>query len=554
MVTNELYTGWSTVPGSETRQMIRDASEEMGGLVRSTLGPLGLDKMVVRRMPDDELRWFVSNDGSAIVEEFEGETSHPVAQWFIRAVEDHEADYGDGATTFVLLASELSSTAMDLIDDGVHPNDVIEGFSIGAQRTIERWNEMAMPLTNATGTLDRDRLRAIAMTGMTNGRETSWPLGEFADTVVEAVMRVSDPATRSIRLDHAKTVAVPGGSVGDSMLLDGVVLPGEVVVGEHLLPTTGPVLLVDASLKPRDLSADVNVTVENDADAERVANGRRDSEEIAAAIAATGAVAVVATGDADMAVAKELARRGTVLLRNVKHTDFEYIKQATGATHRGPIRPDTRIDPEILGHATVRFRDTGRDDDWIAFEPQARAGVPAVTLVVRGGTQAVAEEAERRIRDSKNALRACVITPKALPAGGAAEISAAHAVRSIAPRFDGREQLAVEAFADVLESIPRTLAANAGLDSLAAVADLRARYEAGHHRAAVSSDGTLIDDVTADGGGIDPYQIRVSGLIRAVEFVTNLVRIDSVLVDEREPSVDRVLEEPKVSPEEMFDG
>ncbi|SDR01989.1 TCP-1/cpn60 chaperonin family protein [Halopelagius longus] len=534
--------------------MIRDASEEMGGLVRSTLGPFGLDKMVVRRMPDDELRWFVSNDGSAIVEEFEGETDHPVAQRFVRAVENHEADYGDGSTTFVLLASELTTAAMDLVDRGVHPNDVIEGFSIGAQRTLERWNEATIPLTNAAGRLDRDRLRAVATTGMTNGREGEWQLGEFADTVVDAVLRVSDPKTGSVRLDHAKTVAVPGGSVSDSTLVDGVVLPETVVTGERLLPATGPVLLVDGSLKPRNLSANVNVSVEDDADTERIANGSRDSERIAATIAATGAVAVVVTGDADMAVAKELARHGAILLRNVKHTDFEYIKRATGATHRGPVRPNERIDPDILGHATVRFRDAGRDDDWVAFEPPAAAESPACTLVVRGGTQAAAEEAERRVRDSKNALRACVITPKALPAGGAAETAAAHAVRELAPRFGGREQLAVERFADVLESVPKTLARNAGLDPMDALADLRSRYAAGHRRTAISSDGSVVDDVTADGGGLDPYQIRVSGLIRAVEFVTALVRIDGVLLDERPPTAGRVLDDPETGPEGAMDG
>jgi archaeal chaperonin len=177
MTTNELYTGWKMVPSPETRRMIRDASRQMGDLVRSTFGPWGIDKMIVRQMSDGELWGFVSNDGSAIMEEFEGETDHPVAQRFIRAVEDHEDDYGDGSTTMVLLASELLSTAMDLVDRGVHPTDVIEGFSIGGQRTIELWNETSIPLTDSAGEFDRTRLRAIAMTGMTNGRNGSLTFG-----------------------------------------------------------------------------------------------------------------------------------------------------------------------------------------------------------------------------------------------------------------------------------------------------------------------------------------------------------------------------------------
>ncbi|WP_227356426.1 TCP-1/cpn60 chaperonin family protein [Haladaptatus salinisoli] len=543
-MTNELYTGWKRVPSSETRRMIRDAAVQMGDLVRSTLGPWGIDKMIVRRMADGELRGFVSNDGSAIMEEFEGETSHPIARRFIRATEDHETDYGDGSTTMVLLASELLSTAMDLVDRGVHPTDVIEGFSIGGQRTLELWDETSIPLANSAGELDRARLRAVAMTGMTNGRSGSWPLDEFADTVVDAVLRVSDPETGSVRLDHAKTVAVPGGSVADSTLVEGVVLPENVVTAERLLPATGAVLLIEGDLRCRSPAADVSVTVEGATDAERTVGGLDESEKIAANIGLTGAVAVVATGDVDMAIAKELARHGAVLLRNVKRTDFEYIARATGATPRGPVRPSGRIDADALGNATVQLRDTGRDDDWVAFQPSEDVEAPAVTLVVRGGTQTASEEAERRVRDGKNALRACIKTPAALPAGGAADVAAARAVRSLAMRFDGREQLAAEGFADALESIPKTLAANAGLNPLDALLELRVRHDAGHRRAAVSSDGTVVDDVTADGGGLDPFQIRVSGLVRAIEFVNALTRIDGVLLDEREPTVDRALEEP----------
>lgn len=545
MTTNETYIGWTTVPSTGTRDMIRDAAEEMGGLVRSTLGPLGLDKMVVRRMPGDEVRGFVSNNGIAIVEEFEGETDHPIARRFIRAAEDHEADYGDGSTTMVLLAAELTAAAMDLVDRGVHPTDVIEGFSIGAQRTLERWDEAAISLANRRGELDRDRLRAVAMTGMVNGRPGAWPLADLADTVVEAVLRVSTPETGTVRLDHADTVAVPGGSVADSSLVEGVMLPKQVVTGEHLLPSAGPVLLVNGDLQARSLAQDVRLDVKTSDVAARTSDGLIDSEGIAAAIARSDVVAVVASGDVDMAVAKELARRGAVVLRNVKRTDFEYVMRATGASPRGPVRSGDQVAPDILGHATVRLRDTGRDDDWIAFEPSADRGAPAVTLVIRGGTQSAAEEAQRRVRDGKNALRACIRTPRALPAGGAVDMAAAADVRSFAPRFDGREQLAIEAFADVLETIPRTLAANAGLNPLTSLTKLRTRHESGHDRAGVSKVGVVVDDVTADGGGIDAFQVRVSGLVRAVELTNSLTRIDGTLLDRRDPSVDRVLEDPE---------
>ena len=549
MTSNDHYTGWSRVESEETRTMIRRASRQMGDLVRSTLGPFGLDKMVVRRMPDNELRGFVSNDGVAIIEEFEGETDHPIAQHFITLAEDHEDDYGDGVTTMFLLASDLLVTAMDLVEQGIHPNDIVEGFSIGAQRTLEHWKERAIPLTGADGKLDHDRLETIAMSGMVNGRTGSWPLDEIADVVVGAVLRVSDPATRTTRLDHADNIVVPGGAITDSEVVEGTILPESVVVAERLLPLEGAVLLIDGALESRSLSHDVNIV----ADTNPAIGTFGESKEIVDVIASTDTVAVVASNDVDMAIAKELAAHGIVLLRNVKASHFEYIARATGAKPYGPISPNTAIDPALLGSATIKFRDTGRDDDWIEFASPPGTNRPAVTLLVRGGTETAAEETERRISDGKNALRAAIKNPLALPAGGAADVSAAVDVRSLATRFDGREQLAVDAFADTLETIPKTLASNAGLDPLDTMSTLHNSHDAGHTRAAVSKNGTVVDDVTADGGGLDAFQIRVSGLIRAVEFVNAFVRIDSMLVDERDPTIDRVLDEPKYQPGEVPD-
>jgi chaperonin GroEL (HSP60 family) len=513
----------------------------MAELVRSTLGPLGLDKMIVRRMPDDEIRGFASNDGVAIIEEFEGETDDPVAQEFITLAESHEDEVGDGVTTMFLLACDLLSESMDLVDRGVHPSDVVEGYSIAAQRTLERWTDMAIPAAS-DGQLDRELLETVALTGMTNGRTESWPLDQVAGTVVDAVLRVSDPATGTTRLDHADTVAVPGGTVADTALVEGPVLPIDVTDAPYLLPAEGPILLIQGDLKTRELSANVNVTVDSD-DPSKTAQSFNEAEGIAKAIGAVDPVAVVITGDADMNVAWELASEGAVLLRNTKDTDFEYIKQATGATPVGPVSPGSTVDPDVLGHVALSHRDMGRDDDWLAFEAPPGTGQPAVTLVVRGGTESAAEEAERRIRKGKNSLRAVIQDPRALPGGGAPDAAAAQDLRSFAPRFDGREQLAIEAFADVLEGIPKTLGRNAGLDPSETVADLRTRHGAGHETAGINVDGKVVDDVLAD-DGIDSFRVRVTGLVRAVEFVNDITRIDSFLVDQRDPSLERILEDP----------
>ncbi len=554
MTTNDEYTGWSQVPPRDTRAAIRQTSGGMAELVRSTLGPLGLDKMIVRRMPDDDLRGFASNDGVAIIEEFEGETDNPVAQELITLAENHEDDVGDGVTTMFLLVCDLLSEAMDLVDRGVHPNDVVEGYSIAAQRTLERWNEMAVPVVRE-GELDRELLETVAMTGMTNGRTESWPLDQVVDTVVDAVLRVSDPATGTTRLDHADTEAVPGGTVADTELVEGPVLPREITDAPYLLPAEGPLLMIRGDLKTRELSADVSVSLDED-DPTKTAQSFNEAAGIARAIGKTGAVAVVVTGDADMQVAYDLAGEGAVLVRNTKDTDFEYIERATGATPVGPVSPGSTVDPDVLGQVKLGRRDMGREDDWLAFEAPPGTGQPAVTLVVRGGTESAAEEAERRVRKGKNTLRAVIRDPRALPGGGAPDVAAARDLRSFAPRFGGREQLAIEGFADVLDGIAKTLGRNAGIDPGETVTDLRTRHDAGHDTAGINVDGDIVDDVVAD-DGLDAFRVRVTGLVRAVEFVNEFTRVDSFLVDQREPSLERILDDPHyedVDPQQASDG
>ena len=296
MTTNDTYTGWSAVPPRDTRAAIRQSAGGMAELVRSTLGPLGLDKMIVRRMPDDELRGFASNDGVAIIEEFEGETDNPVAQELITLAENHEDDVGDGTTTTFLLACDLLSASMDLVDQGVHPNDVVDGYSIAAQRTLETWNDMTVPVARE-GELDRDLLETVAMTGMVNGRTGSWPLDQITGTVVDAVLRVSDPASGTTRLDHADTEAVPGGTVADTAIVEGPVLPIEVTDAPYLLPAEGPVLLVEGDLQTRELSADVSVSID-DEDPTKTAQSFNEAAGIAKAIGQVDPVAVVITGDA----------------------------------------------------------------------------------------------------------------------------------------------------------------------------------------------------------------------------------------------------------------
>lgn len=519
----------------------------MGSLVRTTFGPLGADKMIVRRMQDDTVRTFISNDGVAILEEFEGETDHPIANQLIRLVESHENELGDGTTTTTLLASELLTAGTRLIERGVPPTDVIEGFSIGAQRTLEVWDEIGIPVAStdrptSPTEFDRGQLEQIAHGGTTNNRTGAWPLEQLSEDIVDAVLRVWEPRRGTVHLGYVAIEVFPGRNVTSSELINGTLLPYEPMCAERLLPIDAGILLVEGSLQPRDVSTNsLSVSGEYVTGG---GNNRRDSRKIAEAIAEANVGAVFVTGDVSSEIGEQLARRNAVCFRNVKRSDVDVLSRVTGAAIRGPVTPGEPASSNDLGYGTVNVRAAQDEKTWLEVTAPKGTEPRSVGFVVRGGTESAADEARRRIKDGLNAVRAAVKQPTALPGGGAADVEAALAVRKLAPRFDGREQLAVEEFADVLESLPRTLARNAGHRPLDSIPELRTRHAGNNQRAGIDASGRIVDDVVSASDALDAQLVRSSSLVRSVEFANSLLTVDNVVLDTTPP----------INPEEIRTG
>lgn len=529
--------GIDRLSAGETRGMIRRAAAEMGGLVRTTMGPYGRDKLVVRRMGDGDLRGFTSNVGIAIVEEFEGETDGPIGEQFVRLAEAHEDDYGDGSTAAVVYASELLQTGMTLIDEGVPPSAVVEGFSIGGQRTLEVWEDIAIPLAGADrptdpADFDVDRLESVARAAITNGAPSEWPLESLAAGVVEAATTAWEPDRGTVDLHYARTEAIPGGDGRTTETIPGILLPYDPMNGDELLAVEGPVLLVHGDLGSRSLRAS---SLSYDVADLEVAAGIGDGvDDIVDAIVDAGAAAVFVAGDVEHAVGEALAHHGVPCFRNVKRNHLEYVARVTGSEIRSTVGPRTPPAPDHLGSGSIALLDAQGEKTWL--EVTAPDGdTRCVSVIAHGGTQKSAEETERRIRNGLNAVRAAIKRPTALPGGGAAELAAAASVRSLAPRFDGREQLAIEAFADVLEVVPATLATNAGHDPIDALTTLRSAHAEGADRAGVDAEGRLSEDVVEASDALDASLTRTSALVRAIEFTNSLCRVDSVLLDRRLP-------------------
>lgn len=524
--------GWRQVSPRESRELIRQSANEMAGMVRSTLGPSGLDKLVVRPQEDGTVRGFASNDGVSIIEEFEGHTDHPVATHFIQMVEAQEEDYGDGTTTAAILTAELLSEGLSLVDDGVGANAVVEGFSMAAQRTLEAWSELAVPLTDDAGDYDNEALARVAITGLSNGDE-SLGLDGFADDVVAAVRRVAHPKVGGVDLDSVRTETMPGAGITDSELVTGGLVRKDLERDYVSLPVSGPFLFADGDVKPRGLRADSDVSLDGRAE---TLDAFRDSDAaarrcLAAAIRDVGVAGVVTSGDVDNEVGRLLGAAGIVAVQEVPESRAAFLARASGGVQMPSISTPEDVERATLGEGRLARREGYEDKRWLELIGTGPDAPPAMTFVVHAGSKSVADEAERRVKDGLNAVRAALLDPTGLPAGGAAEVAAARSVRSLAPSITGREQLAVEAFADVLDGVTLALARNAGLDAVDGLLELRTRHAAGHANAGISADRDVVDDMLAC-DAVESKAVKASALVRAVEFAVSYLRVDSMVVSD----------------------
>lgn len=491
------------------------AGKAVADAVRTTLGPRGMDKMLV----DSTGTVVITNDGVTILEEMDIE--HPAAQMLVEVAQTQEDGVGDGTTTASVLAGQLLATAEDLLADDVHPTTIVEGYA--AARDI---GHAAIDDCRLDEDVDDDLLRRVAATSMT-GKGTGDANAEtLADLVVEAVRQVADDD--GAHRDDVRVHTQPGASSGATELVRGIVTDTEPVREDMPRDVAdASVLALDTSLDTRETNADV----EYDITSVEQLNAALDAEErelkrYAETVRDAGVDVLVSQKSIDDRVAAFLAEAGVLAFESVKQTDVSAIAAATGATVVGDV---TDVESDDLGYAeSVRVERYGEDD--LAFV-EGGADARTVTLLVRGSTAHVLDELERAIGDALDVVAVALDDGGVVPGAGCAEIAVADRIRDEAARIDGRAQLAAEAFADALDVLPRTLAENTGMDPIDALVDLRAENESG--RAGVVTDGERgeIADPIAH-GVIDPAAVKHEALAAATDAATMIVRIDDVIAAE----------------------
>ncbi len=488
------------------------AGKAVANAVRTTLGPRGMDKMLV----DASGTVVVTNDGATILGEMDIE--HPAAKMIVEAAETQEEAVGDGTTTAAVLAGELLVRAEDLLDADLHPTVVVEGYDEAAGIALAAIDEVTLQEA-----LDDDLLVRVAESSMTGKGTGDVSAETLADRVVAAVRHVTDG---DIDRESIHVTTHTGASSSATRLIEGVVVDKEPL--SDAMPRSIPdatVAVVDVKLDVRKGAVDTeySITSVDQLDA------ALDAEETelrgyASALADAGVDVLFCTKKIDDRVASHLTRAGILAFGNVSGSDATAIARAVGARRLGTV---VDIDPDDLGHADAVDIERFGGDDLVVVEGGVAAA--AVTLLLRGGTEHVVDELERAVTDAVDGVVAAVESGGVVPGAGATEIAVASRVREAASRIAGRKQLAVEAFADAVEAIPRTLAENTGMDPIDALVDLRTHHEREGRAGIIASGRSGVVGDPVEHGILDPAAVKREAIGSAAEAATMILRIDDVI-------------------------
>ncbi len=511
-----LKEGTQRTTGRDALRMNITAAKVIAEAVRTTLGPRGMDKMLVDSLGDIT----ITNDGVTILKEMDVE--HPAAKMIVEVAKAQDSEVGDGTTTAVVLAGELLRRAEELLDQDVHPTIIAKGYRLASEKAMEILDNIAIPVSKD----DDETLKKIAKTAMT-GKGAEVAIEKLADIVVKAVKSVAQEVDGSIKVDpeDVKIEKKPGSAVEDTMLVDGIVLDKEVV--HPAMPKrveNAKIALLDTALEVKETEIDAKIRISDPEMLQKfIEQEEKMIKEMVDRIVQAGANVVFCQKGIDDLAQYYLAKAGVLAVRRVKKSDIEKLAKATGAKIITDLRD---IKPEDLGEAElVEERKVGEDK--MVFVTGCK-NPRAVTILVRGGTEHIVDEIARGIEDAVRAVACAIEDGKVVAGGGAPEIELSLRIKDWAPSLGGREQLAAEAFAQALEIIPRTLAENAGLDPIDILVELRKAHEEGKVTYGVDVFEGKVTDMK-EKGVLEPIRVKKQAISGATEAAIMILRIDDVI-------------------------
>jgi thermosome len=491
------------------------AARAVAESVRSTLGPKGMDKMLVDSLGSIT----VTNDGVTILETMD--IDNPTAEMIVEVAQTQENEAGDGTTSAVAIAGELLKNAEDLLDQDIHPTAAIKGFDMASEYAREQVDDIAIDVDRD----DEETLKKVAQTSMT-GKGVEQHMEQLSQLVVDGAQAVTveaEDGSYVVDLAYLNVETQAGRSAGDSELLEGAVVSKDPV--HENMPTDledATVLLIDSPLEVDETEIDTSVSVTDpDQLQDFLDQEEAQLQEMVDQIEAVGADVVLCQKGIDDMAEHYLAKKGVLAMNRVKKSDIQFIREVVDAAIVSDVETATADD---LGTANV----TRDESEGLFYVEGAGEESHGVTLLLRGSTEHVVDEIERGGTDALDVVADTITEGTVLPGGGAPEVELASRLRDYADGISGREQLAIEAFADSLEVVPRVLAGNAGIDSIDTLVDLRAAHEGGDTRAGLNVFTGEVED-TYEAGIVEPAHAKRQALSSATEAANLVLKIDDII-------------------------
>jgi thermosome len=497
------------------------AARAVAKAVRSTLGPRGMDKLLVDTIGDVT----ITNDGVTILREMEVE--HPAAKMLVEAAKAQNDAVGDGTTTVAILTGELLKRAEELVDLGVHPTMIVQGYSMAADKAIEVLEGMAREVSEK----DRDLLEKIALTAMT-GKLAGTPDIQISKHAVDMVLAVTEETEEGKKVVSLKNVIVEkkaGESMDDSQLFHGIIIDKERV--HPNMPKKvedARIAILGTPIEARDTETKAEISITSSDQFKIFANQEKEAiKKVVDKVIATGANVVFCQKGIEDLAQSILAKAGIMAFRRIRKTDLKKLARATGGNI---VTNLDEMTPADLGRAEMVEEKKVGGAHMAFVTGLAKEGT--VSLLLRGGTQQVVDSLERALDDALHAVAAAVEDGTLVAGGGAPEVELYLKLREYSANFKGREQLAVAKFAEAVAEIPKALAENAGFDAISKLTEMKSSHEAGLKTGGLSTfDGKVVDMWAM--GVVEPLRVKTQAIKSATDAASLILRIDDVIASKR---------------------
>jgi archaeal chaperonin len=492
------------------------AARAISDAVKSTLGPKGMDKMLVDSMGDV----VVTNDGATILKEIDVE--HPSAKMIVEVAKSQDEECGDGTTSAVILTGELLKCAGELLDQNIHPTVICGGYKLAAGKAVETLHDLSISIKAG----DKKTLKDIAMTSMAS-KSASAEKDILADVVVDATTNVAETINGKtyVDLDNIQIQKKQGGGIANTEIISGIILDKERVhegMPKHI--KNAKVALINAALEVKKTEVDARIQIQDPTQLQAFLDEEEGMiRKMVEKVKASGANVLICQKGIDDIAQHFLAKDGIYTVRRAKKSDMEKLSKATGAKIVANIDGLTSKD---LGNAgNVEEKKIG--DDKMTFVTDCK-NPKAVSILIRGTTDHIVDELERGLHDALSVVKVALEDGKMTAGGGSAAIAISMALRDYAPSIGGREQMAIEAFANAIEIVPKTLSENAGLDPIDMMLAIRSEHKKGNKYAGINVLGGKVDDMLKN-RVIEPLRVSLQEIEASSEAATMILRIDDVI-------------------------